>query len=208
MRIVPLAVSALLLASLAGCAHTPQETSVAPTPTATPTPTPTVTPEPLVKPLLSELEVSTTGVGPVELGRVYVPEDAATDVLVWDETWCDFPADYGPDHPGWKSTYPGASFLVFTGTSEKTPADPISEIVVYSPEITTSEGVGVGSTVEGVVSAYGSRLVELANGGYALRDDSSQLVFWWDQGGSGSIWQVSVGPISDTAYAAMSNGCD
>ncbi len=207
MRKAPAPIAAVLLLLLVACAAEPP----APTPMATAdlaTPIPTV--EPAAKPLLSELVISPDGLGPIRINEAYVPSDPATDVLVWDETWCDYPDgfDGAVDYPGWKSTYSGYSIAVSTDTREKTPGDPIREIVVSAPEVVTREGIGVGSPVSDVQAAYGSRVVELANDGYALRGAVSQLVFWWDQETGDTVGVMTVGQLSDSAYAPMTNGCN
>ncbi len=189
---------------LAGCAPdaplaTPSQTAES----ATPTPTPTPTVEPVVKPLLEELVISPDGLGPIPIGRAYTPRDPATDVLVWDETFCGFaeePDVWGyemADYANWQNTYTGDvkyEFLAEVGAAGTTES-PILRITTFSLLIRTAEGLGRGSTMDELREVYGSELAVSPEGDYfpaVVRGQHGQLVFWFSYEDPGSVYMLQV----------------
>lgn len=92
MRVSAVIAGAALVLMVTACAPSPepQPTQTVEESSSTPTPTPTPTIEPVVKPALSDMVISPDGLGPIVIGQAYSATDPATDVLVWDETFCGF----------------------------------------------------------------------------------------------------------------------
>lgn len=180
--------------------------SASPSPTAAPT---TAELEaPAVKPLLSELVVSPYGLGPIVFGEAF---DGAgeTSPLVWDETYCDFDAatlaSGAVDYPQWKANYPEAPFDVVTRDFDS--VSPVRYIVVWSPDLVTAEGIGRGSSLDDVIAAYGSELVEIPNDyypGYALAGPAGRLIFWMTPE---VVALMTIEPIGTEASMPMHGGC-
>ncbi|WP_146134396.1 hypothetical protein [Glaciihabitans tibetensis] len=176
------ALATVLLLSLTGCAPadtasagdlttTPRATtSATPTKSATTTPTAPATPAvPAVSappadsvPPIESLIVSADGLGPITLGSSWEPENADTAIARWNPTYCldrGLAEDKGAPEGGWEANYqdvatPAGSSLRKPFVLSGTAPDSITSVLVYSADITTPEGIHVGSSREEVLAAY------------------------------------------------------
>lgn len=139
--------------ALVGCsaADTPAEPDhIAQTSSAQPT---TSNPSPSLSgpPQLSELVLSTEGLGPLVIGQLIADEDPLTAVVVWNQDRCAGDGE-------WIANYPSAP--VFGGTDKpfsfavSSKSEPLAYVIVWSETIVTAQGIGVGSTVSDVLAAY------------------------------------------------------
>lgn len=164
----------LALALVAGCGSgdpgeqgTPTSTATptatqAPSPKPTPTPTPTSTPTPTRQPAdippADELTISTSGVGPLEVG-VPPRSNPGAAMIEWDPDHCA--EIVGDDDPGrWVVTaYDHTDDTDYTGG----PTQPLhvgaDEESIYRIDVmgtgpSTAEGIGIGATVEQLQEVY------------------------------------------------------
>ena len=173
---------AIVTVALAGCAPvTPSadpSSSAVPSaqpsqsPVATPTPTPTPTP---TKPTLSELALTPDGLGPLKPGAAVPHEPASIAIVAWNPNAC---AGTGE----WLATYPRQTtgddihpFSFASGSKN----DPIRLLTVWTSDIKTAEGIGVGSTAAEVAAAY-PQIVPVhgdVSDLYTLKGATGELVF-------------------------------
>jgi hypothetical protein len=200
-------VLAIGAALLVGCAPTPEPDDSPPaaegsSSTPTPTPTPTPTRDSVVRPELSELIISPDGLGPILIGRAYSASDPATDLLVWDDTFCGFaetdPSYAAYDYGNWVNTYGGdghMQFLAEVTYFDGTPESPIIRITTFNPLIRTEDGLGIGSTRAELIEAYGDELVQSPDDAYfpyVVHGRSGQLVFWFSYETPGVVYMLQV----------------
>jgi hypothetical protein len=156
-RSAPAAIAAVILAfGLTACDPVPP----APTPSATVEVTPTPTQEPVAEQAdLSELVLSTEGLGDggpadIMIGQAPVSTGAVTDLLTYSADEC---AAETPKNPGlWISTYDDidegdgarAPFAVFVKD------DIVQYVAVNTTQITTADGLGLGSSLDAVLGVY------------------------------------------------------
>ena len=139
---------------LAGCATADPAPTSSPTqaaPSATPSPTPSQT-----KPALDELVLSPEGLGSVVIGEAPPTIDPAIDVVIFDVDYCQADVDAGliEDAGKWIPNYEpalsGPSREPFSVHVNGT----VNTISIASDQIRTSEGLGLGSTIDDVRTAY------------------------------------------------------
>lgn len=178
-------VAAALTVAIAGCAGPVGMSPPTETPDSTASPAPTGAPAPL-----EELVVRADGVGPLTVGEPVAGDSEETALVRWDPEHC---AEVGPNlGPGsgageddgrWVANYPDSEG--FWGVEAPFRIEVEDELVswidVLSPELTTSEGIGIGSAREELLAAYSEEL-EFAERGpltevHYLRDGASILVF-------------------------------
>jgi hypothetical protein len=157
-RTIPIVVAAVSIAlTLTACdpsAPAPTPSATVPVESATPTPTPVAE-----QPELNSLIVSTEGLGdggPGDLfvGQAPVSNGDATDLVTFSADEC---AAEFPDDPGlWVSTYDDidngdglqAPFAIFVKD------ETIQYLSVNTPEITTVDGLGMGSSLDAILGTY------------------------------------------------------
>jgi hypothetical protein len=185
IRGIAVSVGLLAVLALAGCAPAVATPTAAPTVAQTPsaTPTPVATP---TQPTLAQLVVSPDGIGPLLINEPVPSESGPTAVVTWDANKCtaNSPDSY---RGAWLANYPETGELeisnsdraVFTFESEQKDS-PITFIAVWSNELKTANGVGIGSTSAQLTAAYGSALT-VTHGQtsdlYSLRGTQGTLVF-------------------------------
>ena len=178
---------ALILTSLAlalavgGCAATPttaETTSPQEQPTVDSPPTPEVQlPGPLA-PTLADLTVSPDGLALGSELVLTVGQPVSTGVSVgivdYDENACG--EMYGGD--AWVSAF-GAGEDTFTVVQDEGEDTPIQAINVWSDEVVTAEGIGVGSTADELEAAYPSLepVDQTQFDVYTLPGDAGSLAF-------------------------------
>jgi hypothetical protein len=141
-------------------------------------------------PPLTDLVVSPDGLGALTIGNP-VPVDGVGSLLVeWEPNYCEGlggAVEGGPYAGAWQSAYPLAvsaavgerePFGVITGDGLREGA--VSAINVWSPELTTAEGIHAGSTTDELRAAYPS--FDEVNQGqastvYAINGANSRLLF-------------------------------
>jgi hypothetical protein len=179
------AIAIVTLVALAGCTsdtHGGAGSSSKPTPSSTAALS-------TGKPLLSQLVVSTNGLGNLAPGQVVPAEPAAKAIVVYNPTKCVAAAEGivagSPGAGAWLPTYPkglnwsGSGFPFDVGPVTG-PTEPISEIEIWSPDLKTAKGIGAGSTVAQLKAAYGSSLtrdVAVNSDVYVLTGAHSKLLF-------------------------------
>jgi hypothetical protein len=139
------ALAAGTLMTLLGCTAsppTPAPTAAGPTPTTVATPTPTPT-----KPALADLVVTSTGIGPLVVGKPVPDTEPAVAMVKWDDDVC---APYGGK---WLPQYADEPFRVHIRSDDDRTV-PIRQIWTLSPELKTSEGIHAGSTLAELEAAY------------------------------------------------------
>lgn len=164
---IPRAVLVAVLAlSLAACAQEAPPVEVAePAPIETPveTPTPTPTPEP-TQPAIGEITISTEGFGYLVPGQPVADVDPAIALVVFDEEACKGLGGYERDFARWVPNYPEGdeAFYIYTHSGKRD--GEILRIVIRTPNITTAESVGVGSSREELLASYPDARIVPKNG--------------------------------------------
>lgn len=171
----PLVLSALVVIVLAGCA--PAAPTADPSPTAKPTasatsrPIPTATPTPTpTRPALGELVLTPGGFDQLPLGVDPSTIDPAIAIISSSPLECDASvlawstdAVWPPDESGHRPFSVAVRDGLVRGIQ-----------VVWTPEIKTAQGIGVGSTRQDVLDAYPGIPVALSDARgdvYIVQDD-------------------------------------
>lgn len=158
-------------------------TTMSPEPTATvtasPSPSPSPSPDDDERPSLAELTVSPNGLLPMRIGEA-PDEGAAAQMLEFDEEYC---AQVAPENPGrWVSTYDrveghfGGETEPFTVSVSN---DIVTRIDVFGLDLTTEDGVGIGTPLDELRATY-PNLASGSSGG-----DFSSV--WWITGEEGFL---------------------
>lgn len=173
--ILGIAAALVIVGLLAGCAPTaPTAPTSEPTtppssqpntapstaPSADPTPAPTA--EPTTRPDLADLTIGPEGLGSLKIGSP-VPTEAKDVALVnWKPDWCLVNGKVGEPYVGiWEAQYKATSgqafgdpypFFVYTNGGEQSRS--LRNVFVWSPQIKTTTGIGVGSTEAEIKAAY------------------------------------------------------
>ncbi|ODU65663.1 MAG: hypothetical protein ABT06_00245 [Leifsonia sp. SCN 70-46] len=173
-------VGALALLALAGCtaapvAEPPTGAPAPPAATATATPTATPTPEP-TRPAVGELIIGPAGFDQLPLGTDPASIDPAVALIE------PVPLECQPDETGW---YPVAAFPAdASGHRPFGVAVRDSKVagiqVVWSTEIRTAQGIGIGSTRQQLLDTYpgiGVALSDARGDVYIIQGDTGWLRF-------------------------------
>ena len=153
LRGIAVLISVVLVATIAGCAQrsgadSPAESTPPVTANSSlPTPEPT-------KPEVKDLLLSTEGLGPLVLGQKPPTTDPSVDTLLYEPDICaDVPYSATPDM--WVANYPeDAEGHRPFATTFLDGTDTLALISIFSPEISTAEGIHLGSTRADVLAAY------------------------------------------------------
>jgi len=184
-------------------------------PSRSPTPTPT----PTAPPALSDLLLSPNGLGPLAIGSPVPSETAPTALVTWNQSSC---AGSGE----WEANYPSGP--VFGGTdapfsfASDSKTDPIVLLFVWSNAIRTDAGVGVGSSVSDLMTAYPQLAAPIhasTSDLYVVKGTTGKLVFEvatrfvagqteWPASAVGTVVWAYVEPATDASISetAMQGG--
>ncbi len=185
-RALTAAVGLAVVLALAGCAPAVITPTAAPTVAPVATPTPTPTPTPTAPPTLAQLVLSPDGIGPLQINEPVPAQSGPTAVVTWDANAC--PANGSGDYAGaWLANYPktgekeisNPDRAVFTFESKQKNSQ-ITSATIWSSEIKTAEGIGIGSTPAQLAAAYGSNLKKKhgqLSDLYSLEGAAGTLVF-------------------------------
>jgi hypothetical protein len=165
----------LAVGVVSGCAQATTVIAASPTP-APPTiePSPSQAPEAPANPLL----VTADGVGYLTIGEP-VPTDAAEPIVTWDAKGCDWNNGGGlwtpADGYGKRDDYQ-ISWQIYTVGKN----DPVTELFVKDPSMTTATGIHPGSTEDELLAAYPEFSRDTLSGvshTYVLAGTHGQLIF-------------------------------
>ena len=216
MRGAGLALGVLLLA---GCTASAPASTASGAPSGGASPSSVATASGL--PALADLTVSADGLGDLRVGEK-VP--SGTIFATWDAAGCQS-EDTGSTG-AWVAPYPKAADDYFGAYDIVVPSHAkggtVTEIDVWSREMSTAEGISPGSTLEELRAAY-PRLERVANDGlsdsYSVDGTTSRLVFevatldpslpdYWSNGEVGHVLWIRVVPLAGTVHglAASSAG--
>ncbi|HEY2642421.1 MAG TPA: hypothetical protein VGI56_01590 [Galbitalea sp.] len=222
--LVSLAMAVVAVLTLVGCS--PPSPTSAPSSTATAAaaatdaPTPTPTPG---KPTEADLVVTPDGIAPLVVGEPIPDESADTAIAIWNPSFCvNSTAGIKPGDPtagAWTANYPedatgysvSLPFSVVVPTHVK--ADPISQIMVSSANLSTSQGIRVGSTTAQLKAAYPSLVTgphSTISDIYSVDGTTGTLVFevangltphYWSTKQIGAILWMRIVPLGSEIYA-------
>lgn len=181
-----------------------------PTPTRTPGPTPTPTPVPTAvpesRPALSELVLTTGGLGPLMLGTDPYALDPQTAIIeVLPGAYCE-----GDPAERWTAAYPerplGNELRAFE-IGRFLPGERVEAIQVFDPLIRTAVGLGPGMTLEQLTAIYPAAEYVRSGAGrdqYLLEQDEKGPLFAdvWVAGmeKQGIVSSVSIGRAPGPSY--------
>ena len=202
--------AAAMITLLAACGAT-TEPIPSPTaaPTSTPTPTPTSTADPLTRPALSELVLTTRGLGTLELGTdptTLNPETSIVEEL--PDSACE-----GGTAQRWAAAYPerplGNELRAFE-VGRLLPGDRIQAIQVFDPLIRTSVGLAPGMTIDQMSTMYPEAEFVMSGGGrdqYLLEQDAAGVLVAdvWQDGTEmpGLISSMSIGLVGPPSFHSL-----
>lgn len=151
--------------------------AVVPTSTPPSTPTPTETPRvlPIVKPSIDELELSTEGLGHLEVGSPVISSVGPGAMVTVDLDACP---GREPSSADWNSQYPGDPFEVVTAHPDN--GSDILAVSITSKSISTTEGIHIGSTYDELWAAYDKVVgvgFSATEGFYAVEGSRGMLIF-------------------------------
>ena len=225
--------AAAIVVALAGCAPPhghggssghPSSHSAAPTTTPTPAAT---------RPALTDLVLSTTGLGPIHLGAPVPATLAPLAIVTWDPTKC-VSAELGiaagdPNAGAWATTYPdatgpiGIAVAPFVITTEGlTQTGNVRVVWVWTDGVHTAPGIRVGSTLAQLHTAYPAfsrtinggvsdvYVIDAATGSLSFevsRQDSSSGSDYWPADQVDKVqWMGATAHGSDVGPIAASDG--
>lgn len=139
-------------------------------------------------PALATMTLTPDGLGPLRIGAPVPDHGTPTAMVIWDPDYCrEFPHPQGGSTGAFHANYPHtvspalgsvAPFTVVTAHGESDGT--ISSMVVFTPEVETTLGLGVGASRTELIAAYPS-FDEHWSGPlsdvYALNGDNGRLVF-------------------------------
>lgn len=210
-----LAVAGLVILALAGCAAAPPaaapSSSATPSPTSAATPSRTPTPTPIpTRPALDELVLSPGGFEQLPLGVDLTTIDPSVAIVESEPLECDpttrswhpvesaFPTDANGHPPFWVAAHDS----LLTGIQ-----------VVWSAEITTAEGIGIGSTRQQVLDAYPGIQIALSDQRgdvYVVRDDRGWMrmsVFYETETVAEMLATTNDVPVHAPSYHPIAASC-
>lgn len=211
-------------------ACTPVQHQSAPTAPGAPTGSPTGSAA--ARPVLDDLVLGPSGLGPLHVGSAVPVAAEGTAVVSWNATAC-VSTDLGitvtdPRAGVWQARYPDiqqpdgnvAPFIVVTSDGGRT--SPISAIRVWGGGIHTAKGIHVGSTRADVLAAYGSS-AKTVHGGlsdvFILTGPTGSLSievatqysdggsnYWPDDQVDTVLWMATTAPAIDPGPIAGTDG--
>lgn len=148
-------------------------------PSSTGTPTETASPDP-AKPELGDLVLSTEGLGELQFGTIPSADNAAVNLLQFDEEAC---VEEGL--PGiWRATYPDIDegYGLTAPFAVKVKAEGITRIDVKTTQIFTDSGIHIGSSLDEVLGVYSGGPDQVVNHAdvsdvYVIKGTKGQLQF-------------------------------
>jgi hypothetical protein len=190
-RTLACAAASLLLLSLAGCTPSP-EAPAATTPAAEPAePSATATPDPTGPPAIGDLQLTTEGLGPLEVGGALPAADDDTSPIVFDPEFCTdertgTPAGIEPGSNLAGLWIPAEQYRTEEGGGYvRAPFgvgvwdDAVQRIEIEDESLTTDAGITLGSTASEIAAAYDD--VELVPEGlvtlHVVNGSAGKLVF-------------------------------
>jgi hypothetical protein len=238
--LVSASLGVVLVLSIAGCTPEPNAApgaSLSASPSA-PASTEQSSTEPsdaesAIRPSISDLIVTPTGIGPLVVGAPVPSEIPEAALLVWNPTYCldgaAAPAD--PEQPyagAWQTNYAesplaygdgtGEPFNLITADGLQTGA--IAQMMVRGSEVSTEEGVAPGATRAALEAAYPSfdsivrgetsdvYVIRGADGGalwFEVANEAPAGSEYWDEGIVEKVLWISIMP-ADVEPRARSGG--
>ena len=198
---------------LTGCATDTPELVPVETPSSTPEPT-TTTPAAGSKPAVTDLVLSTEGLGELHIGEAPPVENPTTDLVTHSPDACAGTGSPTPDL--WIANYPESDegFGPQAPFAIQVTGDVLTRIDVNTSDIITDQGLSVGSSLDAVLGTYPGGPDEVVNHAdvsdvYVFLGETGKLMFevavdripgYWDAAALNTVVHLSTISIDLPAY--------